>query len=225
MYEWANNYPEVQKICKLFNLVEVDNPIKFHYTPLPCFLQDGPQCGLVALAICSQQVSKEIVQELMDYAQNKGFTNNGEMFSAVNLQEVAQFYLKNNDVVLNEGCLDQSLVKEHLLTGGLMLVPYDTDRDFRPCLQNGHKAHWAAISGAIETDENFFVIARHGKARNIAFWRLKDLSQSNAQLNEFSPDRKYSNLTYILPENGLNGPQGISSFSILISEKCTSNKI
>lgn len=33
------------------------------------------------------------------------------------------------------------------LKKALIIVPYDCDRNFEPCLQNGTKAHWALIVG------------------------------------------------------------------------------
>lgn len=97
------------------------------------------------------------------------------------------------------------------------MIRYDTDKDNSPGIHKGHKAHWCAVSGGIETEEDFFVLAKHGKARNVAIWKLKDLAESNQQLFEFSPDRKLQNIEYKLPEGGVCGPMGLNGKSVLIS--------
>ena len=50
-------------------------------------LQDGPQCGIVALVMSGSE--KFQVQEVQDLAINKGFTNKGEMFSVENMADLA----------------------------------------------------------------------------------------------------------------------------------------
>lgn len=93
---------------------------------------------------------------------------------------------------------------------------YDTDKDNSPGFFKGHKAHWALINGGIQTNNGFFVTARHGKARNVAVWNLKTLAQSNKQLFEFSPDRKLHSVEYKLPEGGICGSSGLNHKSVLI---------
>lgn len=95
---------------------------------------------------------------------------------------------------------------------------YDTDKNNSPGFYNGHKAHWAILCGAIETADNFYVIARHGKARNISIWTLEDLSRSNMQLNEFSPDRKNTDLLYRIPVGGLNGEFGLRETAVFLEK-------
>lgn len=93
---------------------------------------------------------------------------------------------------------------------------YDSDKDHSPCQLLGHKAHWAAVTGAAETEDDFYVFARHGKSSNVNVWRLKELALSNSQLNEFSPDRKLSDVVYKLPEGGIGGTLGLKSKAVLI---------
>lgn len=42
---------------------------------------------------------------------------------------------------------NRHILLSHLLQGHPVLVPYDNDKNFEPCLQNGHRAHWAVITG------------------------------------------------------------------------------
>ncbi|XP_018563050.1 UPF0692 protein CG33108 [Anoplophora glabripennis] len=216
-YSWAKNYPEIHKMCTLFQMTELSNPIKYNYNALNGYLQDGPQCGLVALMMCTGSPNNDTVKHLYDYAKRKGYTNNGEIFSVDDMADVAKYYLpKKANVEIFEGDLFTTKIKEFLLDGGMALVPYDTNKDNSPGFHSGHKAHWAIISGSILTDDDFYVIARHGKARNVAIWKLKILARSNSQLQEFSPDRKLHDVEYKLPEGGINGPLGLNRRCILI---------
>ena len=42
---------------------------------------------------------------------------------------------------------NQLEILKHLLHGNPVLIPYDNDKNFEPCLRNGHKAHWALATG------------------------------------------------------------------------------
>nr|CAI5851042.1 unnamed protein product [Callosobruchus analis] len=206
-FSWAEPYPEIYKICNLFKIHEVSNPVKFCYKSLSVLEQVGPQCGLVALAMCLGRSSRETVDELYKTAKYLGYTHNGEMFSVQEMSHLTSMFLpKGASVSVHEGDLDSEEIKQFLLRGGMMLVPYDTDKDNTPALLRGHKAHWAVICGAVETEDDFYVIARHGKAKNVAIWRLSHLAKSNKQLFEFSPDQGHQELKYKLPENGIGDP-------------------
>ena len=45
------------------------------------------------------------------------------------------------------GCGDGHAIVAHLMKGLPVLMPYDCDRDHRPCFKSGHKAHWALLKG------------------------------------------------------------------------------
>ncbi|KAL1491056.1 hypothetical protein ABEB36_011709 [Hypothenemus hampei] len=185
-FEWAKPYPELFRVCTLFQRDDLQSPLKWTYFPLKSYLQDGPQCG---------------------------FTNNGEIFSVDYMVQLAKTVLKAKTIELYSRALNCQKIKDFILSGGYLLVPYDTNKDNYPGLHTGHKAHWCAISGGIDTGDDFFVIARHGKAKNIAIWKLKELSDSNQQLFEFSPDRKLQDISYKLPYGGISGPLGLNGKS------------
>ncbi|RZC33789.1 hypothetical protein BDFB_001206 [Asbolus verrucosus] len=217
-FSWAENYPEVHKVCTLFNLNELSSPLKYSYKSLQGFLQDGPQCGLVALAMYTGNPTRESIQALFESATKKGYTYNGEMFSAQNMADLAKSQLKSTAVDLYSGLLNTDEIKEMLLHGCNLLVPYDSDKDNSPCQQNGHKAHWAAICGAVQTQQDFYVLARHGKARNVAVWKLSELSASNAQLNEVGVYQKAPDIQFKLPDGGIDGPLGLKCKSVILKD-------
>lgn len=124
-YSWAENYPEIHKICTLFQMTELCNPIKYNYKSLNGYIQDGPQCGLVALTMCRGSPNKDTVNLLYDYAKTKGYTFNGEIFSVDDMADLAKYYLPCNTVVnIFEGNLFSIRIKDFLLDEGMILVPY-----------------------------------------------------------------------------------------------------
>ena len=214
-FDWLLDYPDLLKICRLHQRYELLNPISFVYKPLQGVKQNGPKCGLVALAMLTNNPTENTVEKLYDRAKLDGYTHSGEMLSASHLCKLATSVL-DCDVELYEGSLCDEYIKEFLLEGGCMLVPYDTDKNHSPCLSQGHKAHWAVISGAILTRDDMYVIAKQGKSLHVAIWSLKSLAESNSQLREFSPDRKDSEEEYIIPNGDIGGPLGLCNKSILI---------
>ncbi|KAK9872573.1 hypothetical protein WA026_018706 [Henosepilachna vigintioctopunctata] len=215
MFEWTEGYDELRKICTLFNLYELNNPIKVCYKSTKSFIQQGPQCGLVALAMASDCSDEKFIETIFCTAKCQDYTFNGEIFSIFYMESLAKTYL-NCNVEVFSGQLNCEEIMNHLLDNGQMLVPYDTDKNNAPGLYNGHKAHWALVCGAVQTENDFYVIARHGKSKNIGIWTLRDLSLSNSQLNEFSPDRKLDKLEYKIPKGGLNGTTGLKRYALLL---------
>lgn len=121
-FSWAVNYPDLHKICERFNLTELSEPKQVCYKPVEGVIQEGPQCGLVALAMLLENPTKEAVLKLLNEAQAAGFTYNGEMFSAKDMLELTKNSLQNK-LTLYSGLLDSDEIKKFLLDGGLMLVP------------------------------------------------------------------------------------------------------
>lgn len=212
---WEQDYPDLYKICELYQMHEILYPKRFRYVPLPVVLQVGPQCGLVSLAMFIENPTDDVVSDIFKVAKERGYTYNGEMFSVNNLCELANYFTKYSASIYN-GDLNNDYIKDFLVNGGYMLVPYDADKNHSPCLTNGHKAHWAAISGIIETEKEVYILAKHGKSKKVAIWTLRSLAESNSQLIEFAPDRRYSNIEYFLPEGGIAGPIGLCNKAILL---------
>lgn len=122
-YIWAQQFPELHKILTLFQLTHLSNPIKFRYKSIPSMLQDGPQCGLVALAMCMSENQNETLKPIYELAKQENFTYNGEIFSVHYMASLAKAFLKCKIDVF-EGELNCSTIADFLLDGGLILVPY-----------------------------------------------------------------------------------------------------
>lgn len=164
------------------------------------------------------------VEAMIDAAKLMNFTTFGEMFSCENMAALASSFLPRSTHVSvqrfeeeeeegDENNVECERIKAHFQSGGLILIPYDKDVNFSPCMSGGKKAHWALLLGFVEvsfeklTDEEEeeggeeermndkaksstvhtrrFVAARHGKALRIAFWKLGNLLKSNCQLKDY----------------------------------------
>ncbi|XP_052008840.1 UPF0692 protein C19orf54 homolog [Xyrauchen texanus] len=121
---------------------------------VPSLIQDGPQCGLVALWMAThllqppKMVSMETVTQA---ARDKGYTAQGEMFSASDMTKLADEVCACRVQRLSGGMMgdNTAVILKHLTGGQPILIPYDEDFNHEPCLRNGHKAHWAVVSGIL----------------------------------------------------------------------------
>jgi len=109
-------------------------------------LQEGPQCGIVALAMSGSE--NVLVQEVQDLAKSKGFTNKGEMFSVENMAELAKSVF-NNKVSIEpiKKIIDSRWLVECFSSKKTLLVPYDCGHNHAPAEFRGKKAHWGLLTG------------------------------------------------------------------------------
>uniref|UniRef100_A0A8C8RFE9 Actin maturation protease n=1 Tax=Pelusios castaneus TaxID=367368 RepID=A0A8C8RFE9_9SAUR len=122
--------------------------------PVPSLIQEGPQCGLVALWMAgsllnlSQSISLE---RIMQVALERGYTAQGEMFSAADMAQLATEVFQCQAELLSGGLEreNRSRILLHLIAGWPLLLPYDEDFNHEPCRKHGYKAHWAVVSGAL----------------------------------------------------------------------------
>ena len=98
------------------------------------------------------------------------------------------------------------------------LYRYDCDFNNEPCLKNGSRAHWAVVCGYIDGghEENFYVLACHGKSQFVSAWKFSELQLSNDNLNDLGPRRELDDNDYVIPSGGLK--TGIASKSILFKK-------
>lgn len=120
-FEWAQPHPELHRVCTLFGRVELRAPVAWSYRPLPSLLQQGPQCGLVALAMLSGAPVEAIQARALDL----GYTSAGELFSCAHMLELAQQFMRPPATChLYSGRLDDERIKRFLMLGVCLLVPY-----------------------------------------------------------------------------------------------------
>lgn len=121
---------------------------------LPSFIQEGPQCGLVALWMAGTllaPLSGIPLEGLMQMAVERGYSAQGEMFSVADMGRLAQEALGCQVELLCGGLggPNRDRVLQHLVAGHPLLVPYDEDFNHEPCQKKGHKAHWAVSTGVL----------------------------------------------------------------------------
>ncbi|XP_033080823.1 UPF0692 protein C19orf54 homolog isoform X2 [Trachypithecus francoisi] len=121
---------------------------------LPSLIQEGPQCGLVALWMAGTLLSPPSgvpLERLVQVATERGYTAQGEMFSVADMGRLAQEVLGCQAKLLSGGLggPNRDLVLQHLVTGHPLLIPYDEDFNHEPCQRKGHKAHWAVSAGVL----------------------------------------------------------------------------
>ncbi|KAK7882635.1 hypothetical protein WMY93_028809 [Mugilogobius chulae] len=123
-------------------------------TYVPSLIQDGPQCGLVALwmaaHLCKPPLNIDI-ETVTQTALNRAYTAQGEMFSAQNMALLAEEICGCKAQVLSGGLRDDNALTiiKHLWDRQPVLIPYDEDFNHAPCKRSGHKAHWAVASGVL----------------------------------------------------------------------------
>lgn len=111
-------------------------------------LQDGPCCGLVAVVMAAKMYGVELtLDDLFTAARDKGFTKQGEMFSAQNMRTLVEDFISCITVTSLDMTIDDGTLVQYLVKGGTCLIPYDSDFNHEPCNKRGHKAHWALLTG------------------------------------------------------------------------------
>ncbi|XP_060778979.1 actin maturation protease isoform X2 [Neoarius graeffei] len=121
---------------------------------VPSLIQDGPKCGLVALWMAAHLVTPATtisMENIMQMAVNKGYSAQGEMFSASDMALLAEEVCGVRVQKLSGGMIgdNATLILKHLTDGQPILIPYDEDFNHEPCSRSGHKAHWAVASGVL----------------------------------------------------------------------------
>ncbi|KAM9801467.1 actin maturation protease [Neosynchiropus ocellatus] len=121
-------------------------------TYVPSLIQDGPQCGLVALWMATQLGATKIdMDAVTQMALKRGFTAQGEMFSARNMALLAEEVCGCRAELLSGGLggNNAQVIVSHLWSRQPVLIPYDEDFNHEPCQRDGHRAHWAVASGVL----------------------------------------------------------------------------
>ncbi|VDM11256.1 unnamed protein product [Wuchereria bancrofti] len=181
-------------------------------------LQNGPQCGLVAVQMVAQAYGLPIrnVDEIFQYAKQKGYTNHGEMFSADWLADVAVSLWPMLDVAV-ENVPSTAQMEQLVQENAVLLIPYDCGKNHQPSNRGGRSAHWCLIVGflcpikELETviwneavahncSKATHVFCVHGKSRHVALWNYSQLVASNFNLHEASTKV----MDYVIPSSDLS---------------------
>ncbi|XP_062916461.1 actin maturation protease isoform X3 [Mobula hypostoma] len=115
--------------------------------PIPSMIQDGPQCGLVALWMAGHLLNAPqpvSLEDIVNCAIEKNYTAQGEMFSGDNMVKLAKEVFACHGEVLSGGLLgiNKTRILLHLKAGYPVLIPYPCKllTDAKPA-QTGAAAH------------------------------------------------------------------------------------
>ncbi|OQR67125.1 acyl-coenzyme A thioesterase 13-like [Tropilaelaps mercedesae] len=212
---------------------------------------DGPQCGLVALAMIAAALGRNAnIGDIFNWASQQGFTALGEIFDIRNMKKLCAKFIGKPSAVI--GFPSKADMLADLIKGRIFLVPYDADANHEPCRRNGQSAHWAVVFGVVlmrpecfcleglaklsddkpiyraelgydcEMAGSEFLLAREGKSRHVAVWSFEALRESCAQLNEYGG--KYEGI--VLPNGGLQeGLQDKLELKSASAGRCTAELV
>jgi len=173
----------------------------------------------------------EEIEQFLSMAKERGYSLKGEMFSAYHLAELASdccgLHATVMEDVLNKESEHPLQLLGHLLKGSLLLVPYDSSKNFEPCCLGGRKAHWAIVKGFVvpnndqqsEGDvlqvrmvngegeglldevryEDVLLVCQQPKSKRQALWTLEQLALSNANLMKADEELLSTPSQYVVP--------------------------
>ncbi|XP_059987562.1 actin maturation protease isoform X4 [Lagenorhynchus albirostris] len=145
---------------------------------LPSLIQEGPQCGLVALWMAGTllaPLSGTPLERLVQVAMERGYTAQGEMFSGVLLGV--------------QGMPSLGYEEDPELPGLFHPAP-GTPRQPPSLPEEGSP-------GAV------YLLAKQGKSWHYQLWDYDQVRDSNLQLTDFSPSRAADGREYVVPVGGV----------------------
>ncbi|KAI6230185.1 hypothetical protein M3Y99_01085300 [Aphelenchoides fujianensis] len=166
---------------------------RFKSRPIVGFArQVGPTCGLVGVQIAARAIGCEripTVDEQLEFARSREFSEHGECFSVDWMREMAAHFLPPAEAT-SSAFPSASKFIEVITNGGVLLVPYDSDRDFGPCTKNGRRCSLTGVffldphSEVLEEIEDLrslpdlpadslFLIGYQGKSTHAGLWPLR----------------------------------------------------
>ncbi|XP_075329480.1 actin maturation protease isoform X2 [Odontesthes bonariensis] len=131
------------------------SPVEGNYTEACLLLsRRESRCGLVALWMAAHLRQPPLslnMETVIQTATSRGYTTQGEMFSAYNMALLAEEVCGCKVELLSGGLsgINGTTMVTHLWGGQPVLIPYDEDCNHEPCQRGGHRAHWAAASGVL----------------------------------------------------------------------------
>jgi hypothetical protein len=109
--------------------------------------QVGPTCGFVGIRVAAMTLDcgrVPSVEEMLSFCREKNYTKNGECFSADWLAEVVSHFLPDVKANIQEFPAVDEII-QIVLNNEVLLIPYDSDKNFGPSNRNGHAAHWFVV--------------------------------------------------------------------------------
>ncbi|CAJ1929955.1 unnamed protein product [Cylindrotheca closterium] len=179
----------------------------YRIVSIPWQAQIGPSCGLAALRMGREYFmasanngspsdgDQQQLPSLLQEAQERGFTQDGEIFDANHLKEMAIHVCGIDSEIVKVPELTPSKVNATLAKGGVFILPYDSSARTRlPAKLSGQSAHYGIIVGiALVADS--FIAAKDDKTMG----KLQPLVPEKEKL--LDGDRRK---VYLMVQHGLS---------------------
>ncbi|XP_016277726.2 actin maturation protease isoform X2 [Monodelphis domestica] len=200
---------------------------------VPSLIQEGPQCGLVALWMAGSLLAlpQEVpLEKIVAVALERGYTAQGEMFSAANMARLAEEVFGCQVELLSGGLGEpnQSHVFQHLISGCPLLVPYPSGLLLgvpSPTLSSSYKED-SELKGLFypasdkppllpeDPPEATYLLSKQGKSWHYQLWDYEQLRESNLQLTDLAPVRTTDGKVYVVPAGGVS--EGLCGHTLLL---------
>lgn len=124
-------------------------------------------------------IDRDTDQHLLPYAQAKGYSVQGEVFTADDMAAIARNYGYQASVKTGATVAD---LKAVVARGNAAMIAMDVDREGNPGLFEGRRAHWVAVEGVFQEGGVDYVVATHTWEGAEYVWRADELLASTNQL-------------------------------------------
>ncbi len=207
---------------------------RYFLLPLPWQAQIGPSCGLAALRMVrgyyfydqsiDDKVNNDVdgqvpLSSLLPEAQERGYTQDGEVFNANNLFDLASEVCGLSCEMCSTQDLDLRRIWDVLRGDGVFILPYDSNARTRlPARFSGKSAHYGIIVGFLvgrncdkntnsktpaltplerEDDtamdyvevDSFYLMVQHSLSPKLSIARWSEFAESNQQLTTIDQEK------------------------------------
>jgi hypothetical protein len=126
-----------------------------------------------------EDITRDTNETLLKYALDKGYTTQGEIFTATDMAEIARHFGYKANVKTSATLAD---VKALIARGNVPLMAIDVDRVGNPGLFEGARAHWVSIEGTFVENGVEYVVGTHTWDGGEYVWPANQVFQSTNQL-------------------------------------------
>ncbi|XP_072464355.1 actin maturation protease isoform X3 [Notamacropus eugenii] len=205
---------------------------------VPSLIQEGPQCGLVALWMAGSLLAlpQDIpLENIVAVALERGYTAQGEMFSAASMARLAKEVFGCQVELLSGGLGEPNRchILQHLIAGFPLLVPYPLHARATglllgvpsPILSPDYEED-SELKGLFypasdklpllpeDPPEAVYLLSKQGKSWHYQLWDYEQLCESNLQLTDLAPVRTTDGKVYVVPPGGVQA--GLCGQSLLL---------
>ncbi|KAG8173606.1 hypothetical protein JTE90_018899, partial [Oedothorax gibbosus] len=198
---------------------ETTQSVVVYYKDIEPVIQEGPCCGIVALSMAGQFFTGKNLMgidalgwpAILDVAKSRGFTKNGEMFSAYSIAKLSECALGHKAFVMSDLLQLKMAILMGICKGCPVLVPYDADKNHQPCMNKGRNAHWALLNGVC------FELSEDVSCKGYDHWGDMDHAYRLSSLSEIEKYLVSSTKTWVFAYQGKSRHMALWDLETLLS--------